>query len=132
MAEPKRRNVPRKGAMGRAVHDVGGLDLGPIDRHEHDLALWEKRGDAMAILLVAPQRRAFTLDAKRRVIEAFAEQEYDNTAYYEKWIRAIRNLLIEGEIVTREEIETKVAVVRKVMRAGGRKVSNGSVPWDAP
>ena len=45
----------RKGAGGRASHDVGGLEFGPIDRHEHDLALWEKRTDAMLILLRAQQ-----------------------------------------------------------------------------
>ena len=43
--------MPRKGADGRAAHDVGGLEFGPIDRSEHDLALWEKRTDAMLILL---------------------------------------------------------------------------------
>jgi hypothetical protein len=132
MPQPKRRSVRRKGAKGRAVHDVGGLDLGPIDRHEHDLALWEKRVDAMAVLLVGPKKAAFTLDAKRRVIEAYAEREYDATAYYEKWIRAIRNLLIENEIVTREEVEGKLAEVRRAMRASGRKLSNASVPWDKP
>src|SRR6516165_3983063 len=47
MSEPERKTLPRKGAGGRAVHDIGGLTLGPIDRSEHDLALWEKRTDAM-------------------------------------------------------------------------------------
>ena len=47
----KRQTLKRKGAGGRAVHDVGGLEFGPIDRHEHDLALWEKRTDAMLLLL---------------------------------------------------------------------------------
>ena len=51
MLEPERKNMARKGAGGRAVHDVGGLTLGPIDRSEHDLALWEKRTDAMLVLL---------------------------------------------------------------------------------
>jgi hypothetical protein len=46
MSEPERKNVLRQGAGGRTVQDVGGLDLGPIDRSEHDLALWEKRTDA--------------------------------------------------------------------------------------
>jgi len=41
MREPERKNMPRS-AGGRAVHDVGSLTLEPIDRSEHDLALWEK------------------------------------------------------------------------------------------
>ena len=54
--DPRERTLPRAGAQGRATHDVGGLDFGPIDRDEHDLALWEKRVDAMLILLSAPRR----------------------------------------------------------------------------
>src|SRR5262245_53684814 len=34
------------GGFMRGYHDVGGLVLGPIDRSEHDYALWEKRVDA--------------------------------------------------------------------------------------
>ena len=86
MSEPKRKTRLRKGAGGRAAHDVGGLDFGPIDRHEHDLALWEKRIDAMLILLVGPKKGAFKIDAMRRVIEEYGQQEYDATTYYQKWI----------------------------------------------
>jgi hypothetical protein len=68
MTEAKRKTLKRKDASGRAVHDVGGLAMGPIDREEHDLALWEKRTDAMLILLVGPKRAAFAIDAHRRVI----------------------------------------------------------------
>ena len=66
---PKRQTKPRKGAGGRATHDVGGLTFGAIDRSEHDLALWEKRTDAMQRLLTRPGNRAFTVDGLRRVIE---------------------------------------------------------------
>ena len=99
MSERDKRTHLRENGGGRAVHDVGGLDMGPIDRHEHDLALWEKRTDAILMLLVGPKRHAFTVDALRRVIEDYGQQTYDGTAYYEKWLRAIRNLLVEQEIV---------------------------------
>jgi len=84
--------MPRKGADGRATHDVGGLEFGAIDRHEHDLALWEKRTDAMLILLVGPKKGAFAIDAHRRVVEDYGQQTYDRITYYEKWIRAILHL----------------------------------------
>ena len=29
------------------------------------------------------------------MIESYGEQDYDRTTYYEKWIRAVRNLLVE-------------------------------------
>jgi hypothetical protein len=132
MSEPRRRTEPREGAAGRAVHDVGGLDFGPIDRAEHDVVLWEKRVDAMLILLVGPNKAAFKIDALRRAIEDYRQQDYDSTTYYEKWIRAIRNLLVEQEIVSREEIEAKLATVRAAMARAGRPVSRAAIPWDAP
>ena len=79
---PKRKTMPRKGAGGRAAHDVGGLNFGKIDRSEHDPALWEKRTDAMQRLLTSPGKRAFSVDGLRRVIEDYGEQAYDRTTYY--------------------------------------------------
>jgi hypothetical protein len=127
---PPRKNELRAGAEGRAVHDVGGMDFGPIDRHEHDLALWEKRVDAIAILMVGRKTAAYTLDAKRRVIEDYGEQQYDATTYYEKWVRSIRNLLVEQNIATPAEIEAKMADVRARMKAAGRQVSDAAVTWE--
>ena len=129
MSEPKRKTLKRKGAGGRAVHDVGGLAFGPIDREEHDLALWEKRTDAMLRLLVTPGKRAFTVDGMRRVIEDYGQQEYDRTTYYEKWIRAVRNLVVEQEILTREEVEVRMAEIRARYEKAGRKVSKEKIPW---
>jgi hypothetical protein len=127
---PPRKNELREGAEGRTVHDVGGLDFGPIDRHEHDLALWEKRVDAMLILLVGRKTQAYTLDAHRRVVEDYSEQQYDATTYYEKWARAIRNSMVEQDIATPAEIEAKMADVAKRMQAAGRPVDGLAIPWE--
>jgi hypothetical protein len=129
MSEPKKKTMKREHAGGRAAHDVGGLDFGPIDRHEHDLALWEKRTDAMLILLRDNKRRAFTVDAHRRAIEDYGQQAYDRTTYYEKWIRAIRNLIVEQEIVTREEVEARMQEVRARHAKAGRQSSAVRIPW---
>jgi hypothetical protein len=129
MSHPKRKTLVRKGAGGRAAHDVGGLEFGPIDREEHDLALWEKRTDAMLRLMTSPAKRAFTVDGMRRVIEDYGQQQYDRTTYYEKWIRALRNLIVEQEIVTREEIEARMAEIRARYDKAGRKASKEEIPW---
>jgi hypothetical protein len=129
MPQPKRKTLTRRDAAGRAVHDVGGLTFGPIDREEHDLALWEKRTDAMLRLLASPDKRAFTVDGMRRVIEDYGQQQYDRTTYYEKWIRAVRNLIVEQEIVTREEIEARMAEIRARHEQAGRKVSKEKIGW---
>lgn len=129
MTAPKRKTMLRKGADGRATHDVGGLEFGRIDREEHDLALWEKRTDAMLRLLVGTEKRAFTVDGMRRVIEDYGQQQYDRTTYYEKWIRAVRNLIVEQGIVNREEIEARMAEVRARLEKTGRKASQEKIPW---
>lgn len=129
MSEPERKNVSRKGAGGRAVHDIGGLTLGPIDRSEHDLALWEKRTDAMLALLRDNKRRVLSVDAHRRMIESYGELEYDRITYYEKWIRAIRNLLVEQNVLTRDEIEARLAEVRNKHEKAGRQAAKEKVAW---
>ena len=100
-----------------------------IDRHDHDLALWEKRTDAMLILLVGTKKNAFTIDAMRRVIEDYGQQEYDATTYYEKWIRAIRNLVVEQKILTRDEVEARMAEVAEQHADSGRSVSRDPIGW---
>lgn len=125
---PVRKTLLREGAEGRAVHDVGGLDFGPIDRHEHDLALWEKRTDAMLILLAA-NKGVFKIDAMRRVIEDYGQQEYDRTTYYEKWIRAIRNLLVEQEVVSADEVDRLMLEVAERHRKAGRQVDSTRIDW---
>ena len=129
MSTPERANMVREGAGGRTVQDIGGLDFGPIDRSEHDLAQWEKRTDAMLILLTGPKRSAFKIDALRRVIESYSQQDYDRTEYYEKWIRAIRNLLVEQEILSAKEIDKRMGELAKAHAAAGRKVSKEKIAW---
>ena len=126
---PEKKNEYRAEAGGRTVHDVGGLDFGAVDLDEHDLALWERRVDAMIVQL-ATKKGVFKVDAMRRVIESYGEQQYDATTYYEKWARALRNLLIEQNVISREELDAKLIETREKMRAAGREAASEDVPWN--
>ena len=53
----------------RRHHDMGGEPAGPVERVEHDYALWEKRVDAILRLLVSPQCKVMTVDELRRGVE---------------------------------------------------------------
>ena len=128
----ERFNSIREGTGGRSVHDVGGLDFGPIDRHEHDLALWEKRIDALIRLMGSPKKRVMSSDSMRRVIESYNEQQYDATTYYEKWTRALRNILIEQDVLNEAELARKIKEVKAAFAQEGRAVAEGEVPRDAP
>jgi nitrile hydratase subunit beta len=90
------------------VHDRGGWpDAGPINKAEHDLSMWEKRTDAILMLLASPTKRVLRVDELRRTIESLTPDAYEELSYYERWITAIEALLIEKGILTREEIDRK-------------------------
>src|SRR5207302_958759 len=52
---PAGRDGRRTNGM-RGFHDIGGQPAGPVDRTEHEPALWEKRVHALQILLTDPSR----------------------------------------------------------------------------
>lgn len=92
------------------VHDRGGRpDAGTVNKAEHDFSLWEKRTDALLMLLTSPEKRVMRVDELRRAIESLAPDAYEKLGYYERWITAIEALMIEKGILTREEIDRKVA-----------------------
>jgi hypothetical protein len=90
------------------VHDRGGWpDAGSITKAEHELSLWEKRTDAILMLLANPTKRVIRVDELRRAIESLPPDAYEKLSYYERWITAIETLLVEKGILTREEIDRK-------------------------
>jgi hypothetical protein len=90
------------------VHDRGGWpDAGPINKTEHDFSLWEKRTDALLMLLTSPEKRVMRVDELRRAIESLPPDAYETLSYYERWITAVEALMIEKGILTHEEIDRK-------------------------
>ncbi|HEV2550442.1 MAG TPA: hypothetical protein VGU20_24225 [Stellaceae bacterium] len=95
----------------RGHHDMGGLPAGPVERGEHDYALWEKRVDALMVLLGSPERRLIRVDEIRRNIEALPPDAYDKMSYYERWVTSIANTLLQRGVVTTDELGRKMADV---------------------
>jgi hypothetical protein len=84
----------------RGIHDIGGLPAGPVEATEHDYALWEKRVDAMLVLL--SKKGLITVDELRRNIES----------YYERWINSITQTLIQRGTISIDELGRKIAEVQ--------------------
>lgn len=103
----------------RGHHDMGGLPAGPVERSEHDHALWEKRVDAIRSLLAG--RQLLLVDELRRNIEALPPDAYDKMSYYERWISAITNTLLQRGVVTADEIGRKIADVEAREKTAARK-----------
>jgi hypothetical protein len=93
----------------RGLHDVGGLAAGPVDRGEHAYGPWERRVDALNILMSA--RGVFTVDASRRIKEQLPEEAYANLTYYERWVAGLGNLLLERGVITSDELARKMLEV---------------------
>lgn len=91
----------------RGHHDMGGLPAGRVERSEHDYADWERRVDAMAVLL----NSRITVDERRRSIESLAPEQYDAMGYYERWVIALGQTLIQRGIITTEELGRKMEQV---------------------
>jgi nitrile hydratase subunit beta len=90
------------------VHDMGGMHgLGPV-QYEHNEpvfhAPWE--GRTFAIVLAAAAWRKWNLDALRHQIERIPAAEYLRMSYYEKWLKAVTERLVQSGLITRAEVES--------------------------
>jgi len=94
-------------------HDVGGKDFGPVDRSEHDLTSFDRHVDALQRLMGGYGARLYRVDELRRCIESLAPADYYRLGYYQKWLSAMHIILVEKGVLTREEIEARVATFRK-------------------
>ena len=93
----------------RGVHDIGGLPAGEIVPSEHDFALWEKRVDAMMVLL--SRKGLMTVDELRRNIESLGAEAYAKMGYYERWIYAVTQTLIQRGVLSIDELGRRIADV---------------------
>ena len=99
----------------RSHHDMGGRPAGPVVPSEHDYAEWERRIDAMAVLLfgIKGGPRRFSVDEHRRAIESLPPLAYDTLTYYEKWIVALTQCALQRGLITTNEVAHKMAEVEK-------------------
>ena len=93
----------------RGHHDLGGRPAGKVERDEHDYELWERRIDAMAVLLGT--KKLLTVDQRRKNIEAMPPQMYDSLSYYERWLMSLAQSLIERGLITTQDLSRKMLEV---------------------
>ena len=85
----------------------------PIDRTDHELSQFDKQVDAIVNLLNHPSRRLMRTDELRDAIESLPADIYDDLAYYEKWIQAVANVLVEKDVIGEEELVLKLADIKQ-------------------
>jgi len=97
---------------------MGGQPAGPVERAEHDYALWEKRVDALLVLLSHKDSRHMTVDELRRNIEGLGLGAYEALSYYERWMHSIAQTLIQRGVITVDELGRKMADVHSRAERG--------------
>lgn len=87
-------------------HDMGGrYGDGPVVPEAEGVLfheVWHRR--ALALTLAAGAQGAWNLDISRHARESLAPKDYARFSYYEKWIAALADLLVEADLVTRQEL----------------------------
>ena len=96
---------------GKRWHDMGGNPAGPVCQDDHDFALWEKRVDALMVLCGG--KGLFTVDGLRRALEDMGEEAFESMSYYERWIAASNQNLIEAGAYTLQELGEKMEEVAR-------------------
>jgi hypothetical protein len=88
---------------------MGGLPAGPVERDEHAYDEWEQRVDALMMLLSDKERRLLRVDELRRNIESLGSDAYDRMGYYERWMHAIVQTLIQRGVISIDELGRALA-----------------------
>lgn len=89
------------------VHDMGGRPCHePIHRTEGEDHVFEHEwhARALAVTLAAGMLGKWNLDASRHARECLAEDDYRNLSYYEVWMAALSNLLVNSGLVRKSEL----------------------------
>ncbi|KQB98298.1 ScnB-like protein [Loktanella sp. 1ANDIMAR09] len=94
---------------GQRWHDMGGGAAGAVPKDQHDFSLWEKRVDAL--MIIASSQGHFTVDGLRRVLEDMGEEAFETMTYYERWIAAVNQNLIEAGVYTTAELAQRMTAV---------------------
>ena len=89
------------------VHDLGGMDnFGPLNIEKNEPVFhqeWERRTFGMLLSMMAAGY--FKTDEVRRETELMPPADYLGADYYEKWLFSLENILLEKNVLTREELE---------------------------
>ena len=95
----------------QSYHDLGGTPAGSIPQAEHELQLWEKRIEALLVLLT--RKKILRIDENRRALESLGGEVYHALSYAERRILAMSNNLILKGVVSVDDLAAKIAEIEQ-------------------
>ena len=89
-------------------NDIGGNVAGPVDPGPHEPELWQRRLSALVAALGPQAKNVFRIDEFRRAREDLEPDYYKSLTYFELWAQGLMELLVEKDVLGREEIEDRM------------------------
>ena len=90
------------------IHDIGGMDnIGPVNIEKDEPVFhddWERKVYAMTLATMGAG--IFVTDEVRYVTETIPPRDYLTFKYYEKWLYSLEQLMLQKNVITREELES--------------------------
>ena len=96
-------------SASRGPHDLGGSLHEPFNEDEHAYDPWEKRTHALRELLA--RKGLLKVDELRRAVEGLGAEEYKTLSYYEQWIMAMSQIMLERGVISDDALGRKLAEV---------------------
>lgn len=97
------------------IHDLGGMHgLGPIAAETNEPVFhadWERR--VFGVMIATFAGGNYNVDEFRHGIERMKPADYLSTSYYEHWLHTIEANLIEKGVITRQELDDRIARLAK-------------------
>lgn len=121
------------------VHDMGGrFGDGPVvPDPEGPVFEQDWHGRALAVTLAAGALGQWNIDVSRHARERLSPKDYARFSYYEKWMAALTDLLVETGVVSEQELTGDAATpsplaARALHRDNVAKVLASGGPADRP
>ena len=96
-------------------HDMGGMHgFGPVVRKENEPVFhadWEKT--VLSKLQMVRYCEIVNIDECRHGIERIPPAEYLTSSYWERWLASMERNLTEKAVITQEELEERVSLLRE-------------------
>jgi nitrile hydratase beta subunit len=93
--------------MTEGAHDMGGVSgFGPVEPEPNEPVFhgdWEKRVLAMTVAM--GRAGGWNIDMSRSAREDRPPTDYLSKSYYEIWLAGLERLILDRELITRDEIE---------------------------
>ncbi|MGI9370425.1 MAG: nitrile hydratase subunit beta [Ruegeria sp.] len=89
------------------LHDMGGrFGDGPVKPEAEDAPVFseEWHARAFAIVQAAGSLRRWNIDVSRHARERLSPKDYAKFSYFERWISALADLLVENGVLTEDDL----------------------------